>query len=267
MPATLHELFAGRSETLGTNPRAEIAYVVLGAADEAEVRAVATAGIPATYQSIPRRSITLTERLNASTWTLSALFEYASGSDSGGTTQEAVLAFDTTGGSQHITQSLQTVGRYGPGSSTRLGGAIGVDGERVAGVDITVPVYQFSEMHFKHPGSVDSAYRRTVMELTGTVNQGPFREWAAGECLFLGASGQRRGTGDWELTYRFAVQPNRVNLAVGDISGISKDGWDYLWVQNAPDLDDSAGVIIRSPVAAYVEQVYARRNFTALDLN
>jgi hypothetical protein len=33
MPATLHELFAGRTETLGAKPKAEIAYVVLGAAD------------------------------------------------------------------------------------------------------------------------------------------------------------------------------------------------------------------------------------------
>jgi len=266
MAPSLHELFAGRTETVGDRPRAEIRYVVLGATDEDAVRVLANAGIPIVYQELPRRSLTIAERINATTWTVSAIFERTTGSSTA-PADGPVLVFDTTGGTQHITQSLSTVGRYGPGASTRLGGAIGVDGERVAGVDITIPVYQFSETHVRNPGQVTSSYRRTLMELTGTVNEGGFRDWLSGECLFLGASGQRRGSEQWDLTYRFAVQPNRSGLTVGSLGGITKAGWDYLWVQYAPTLDDDVGVIIRSPVAAYVEQVYPRRAFSALELN
>ncbi len=75
MAATLHELFAGRTETLGDKPKAEIAYVVLGAVDEAEVRTLALAQIPTTYQGMYRKTVSLDERLNASTWKVVASFE------------------------------------------------------------------------------------------------------------------------------------------------------------------------------------------------
>ena len=99
MAATLHELFAGRTETMGAKPKAEIAYVVLGAADEAEVRAIAQAQIPAAYLGIPRSSITLDERLNATTWKVRAAFET---SDSASTEiPQPVFSFETGGGTQH----------------------------------------------------------------------------------------------------------------------------------------------------------------------
>ena len=41
---------------------------------------------------------------------------------------------------------------------------------------------------------------------------------------------------------------------VGSISGIAKHGWDYLWVQYGEDVDSSAKIRIKKPVAAYVEQ-------------
>jgi len=43
------------------------------------------------------------------------------------------------GGTEHITHTLQTVGRYPPGVPN-YHGAIGVTPDSVEGVDITVPV-------------------------------------------------------------------------------------------------------------------------------
>jgi hypothetical protein len=267
MAATLHELFAGRTETMGAKPKAEIAYVVLGAADEAEVRTIAQVQIPSAYLGIPRSSITLDERLNATTWKVRAAFEV---SDSTPTeTPQPVFSFDTGGGTQHITQSLQTVGRYGPQASAALGGAIGFDGQNVAGVDITVPVYQFSEAHVFSPVFVTPAYPIALMGLTGSVNNGPFRGFAPGEVLFLGASGSRRGQGiddPWEIAFKFAASPNRTGLTVGTITGIQKRGWDYLWVQYGEDVDAAAKTLIKKPTAVYVEQVYPFGNFAALGI-
>jgi hypothetical protein len=267
MAATLHELFAGRTETMGAKPRAEIAYVVLGAVDEAEVRAVAQAQIPSAYLGIPRSSLTLDERLNATTWKVRATFE--STEEGQPEVPQPVFAFDTGGGTQHITQSLQTVGRYGPQASAALGGAIGFDGQQVAGVDITVPVYQFSETHVFSPVFVTPAYPIALMRLTGAVNSGFFRGFAPGEVLFLGAAGSRRGTGiedPWEITFRFAASPNRTGVTVGSITGIQKRGWDYLWVQYGEDVDAAAQALIKKPTAVYVEQVYPFGDFGALGI-
>ena len=267
MPATIHELFAGRTETLGSKPKAEIAYVVLGATDEADVRSLALAQIPTDYQGLYRATITLDERLNATTWKVVASFEAPEPQQQ--ENPESTFAFDTGGGTQHITQSLSTVGRYGPSASTALGGAIGYDGQNVAGVDITVPVYQFSETHYLAPASVSQPYKLTLFGLTGAVNSAPFRGFQAGEVLFLGASGSRRGVDPddkWEITYKFAASPNQAGLSVGGISGIQKRGWDYLWVQYGDDVDATAKVLIKKPVAVYVEQVYQFASFAGLGI-
>ncbi len=266
MPEAL-ELFEGRSETVGQRPRASVRWVVREAADEADAKTVLLATVPTGLAGLTRLSITLDERVNADTWTATA--EYGIPDRTQQEDPEPVFAFDTGGGSQHITQSIQTMHRYGPQASTELGGAIGFDGENVAGVDITVPVYQFSETHYLTPSAVTQSYKLTLMGITGAVNNTPFRGFAAGEVLFLGASGTRRGLNPddkWEVTYKFAASPNRTGLSVGSITGIQKRGWDYLWVQYGEDVDGTAKVLIKKPVAVYIEQVYPFANFGGLGI-
>jgi hypothetical protein len=100
---------------------------------------------------------------------------------------------------------------------------------------------------------------------------GAFKGFQPGEVLFLGASGARRGTDpddDWEITFRFAppASPNATGISVGDISGISKKGWEYLWVRYADQEDTGSHAIVKRPVAAYVERVYESGSFAALQL-
>ena len=92
---------------------------------------------------------------------------------------------------------------------------------------------------------------------------------AAGECLFLGASGSRRGTGsddDWEITFRFAASPNQANLPVGDMIVAAKKGWEYLWVRYADAEDAGSNTLVQRPVAAYVEKVYEEADFVGLEV-
>jgi hypothetical protein len=156
------------------------------------------------------------------------------------------------------------VGKYGPKASDLLGGAIGFDGEHVQGVDITIPVFNFTETHFLPNSVVNSSYKANIFNMTGKVNSGGFRGFAAGEVLFLGASGSRRGEEDWEITFRFAASPNAVGLEIGDISGIDKKGWEYLWVRYQ-DAEDQ-NVLVKQPVAVYVEQVYEDGDFSLLGI-
>jgi len=268
--AIVEELFDGRTETLSEKPSAEIAYVVREAADETAVKAAALADTPSAYAGLPRTSIEITERINADSWKIVVRYERPSGGGGGGgELPEPVFSFETSGGTQHITQSIQTRNIYGLLGSDLLDGAIGFDGENVAGVDIAVPVFNFSETHYFEPASVDNTFKGHLFRTTGTVNLNAFRGFAPGEVLFLGASGARRGTDPddlWEISYKFAASPNRTDIQIGDISNIAKQGWDYLWVQYAAEVDDTVHVLIKKPVAVYIEQVYRQSDFSVLGI-
>jgi len=82
----------------------------------------------------------------------------------------------------------------------------------------------------------------------------------------LGASGSKRGDADWEITFRFAASPNRTNFQVGPITVAAKKGWEYLWVRYADAEDATVKVLVKRPVAAYVEKVYPDGSFAALGI-
>ena len=129
-----------------------------------------------------------------------------------------------------------------------------------------MPVYQFSETHYLDDAVVTGAHKATLFAITGTVNNAWFKGFAAGECLFLGASGSMRGGGDWEITFRFAASPNVTGLSIGPIFGIDKKGWEYLWVRYADVEDEDAKMLVKRPISAYVEQVYNLTNFAGLGI-
>ena len=95
-----------------------------------------------------------------------------------------------------------------------------------------------------------------------------FRGWAPGEVLFLGAVVRKQDNQEdpWSITYRFAVERNRFNFAVGSIVVAEKLGWDYMWVRYSAVDDGITNAILRVPVAAYVEQVYDAANFALLGI-
>jgi|ERR1043165_6904115 hypothetical protein len=264
MPGQLSELFTSRVQVLSDKPTAEFHYAAMGCADEAEVMTLAASDSPTSYNGLIRRSIEISERINNNSWKVIVRFDPPQVDD-----QEApqpTFSFDSTGGTQHITQSITTVNRYGPAASTLLGGAIGYDGENVAGVDITVPVWNWQETYYLTDAELNTyAY----YALTGSVNSDVFEGYQPGEVLFLGASGQKRGTAStdkWEVTFKFAASPNMTGISVGSITGIAKKGWDYLWVQYGDDVDNTAVVRIKKPIAVYVERVYDSAPFSSLGL-
>jgi hypothetical protein len=262
MPAVIEELFSGHTETLAEKSVAELPYVVRDAADEDEVKAIATVGTPTVYAGLPRKSIEIAERINEHTWKVTVRYESP---ESGSPGDEPVFSFDTGGGTQHITQSLGTVARYGA-NAPDFKGAIGVTADAVEGVDITLPVYAFSETHFLADSVVTNPYKGILFMLTGRVNQAGFRGFFPGECLFLGASGSRRGTYRWEINFKFASSPNRAGLTVGGIAGISKKGWEYMWVRYADSDDAASKSLIKKAVAVYVEKVYEDGDFSLLGI-
>jgi hypothetical protein len=263
MSIAVHEKWESRETTEGESPSVDLVYIIRGTDDDLAAKEALAEASPVFYDGLVRQSLHI-ERVAEDIWEGSARYGPLQPRQTGDSTYQ----FDTGGGTQHITQSLQTVGRYAPPGKTApdFQGAIGVTHDNVEGVDITVPVYNFSETHYLSDAAVTPAYKATLFFLTGKVNGGPFRGFQMGEVLFLGASGSKRGTEDWEITFRFAASPNVAGLVVGDIGGISKRGWEYLWVRYADAEDMASGTLVKRPIAAYVEQVYPYGDFGGLGI-
>ncbi len=274
MPIEVLEKVESRRVTTGDNPAAEYRYVIRGTADPVAARTALLATSPTLvdvwgggFKFLPRVAETV-EPISPDEFTDTGLWEGIVNYGLLPQTGESVFSFDTGGGTQHITNSLGTVARYAPAGAVApdCKGALGVTADSVEGVDITVPVYQFVETHYLPDSVVTPAYKATLFALTGKVNSAAFKGFAAGECLFLGAAGTQRGQGDWELTYRFAAYPNVTNLTIGDITGIAKKGWEYLWVRYTDSEDVSAKALVKRPTAVYIEKVYEYGNLSLLGI-
>ncbi len=270
MPVEVTEKFESRQITTDvSNPSVELRYTIRGTNDDVEARSALADTSPAVYDPwgsglifLPRVSISV-DPVGDNLW--EGVVRYGTIPQ----TNESVTAFEVGGGVQHITQSRQTVGRYTPSWWPFLidfKGAIGVSEQGVQGVDIVVPVYRFTETHYLPDDRVTSAYRGILYALHGKVNSAAFRGFEAGECLFAGVSGAKRGQGDWELTYQFAASPNMTNLTVGEITGIAKKGWEYLWVYYRQRVTEDGRFVIPAPMQVNVEQVYDYGDFSLLGI-
>ncbi len=260
--AIIIEKFESREATVGIeSPSVDLQFMVLGTEDDVEVKALVEATVPAFYAGLVFQSYHIAHQ-GGGVWEASARYGKKEPKEPG----ESSFSFDTGGGTQHITQSLQTVNSYAlPGEDPPdFKGAIGVNTDSVEGTDITIPVYNFTETHYIPIPLVTGAYKAILFFLTGRVNAAPFKGFAPGEVLFMGASGSQRGQEDWEVTFRFAASPNAVNLKVGDIEGIEKKGWEYLWVRYADAEDENT--LVKQPIAAYVERVYDYGDFSLLGI-
>jgi len=191
-------------------------------------------------------------------------------------------SFDTGGATQHITQGL-SVGagntldfeKRFPSNAANQSGAIGVDGDTVAGVDVVVPQLAWTETYDVPNRYVTSDYIKKISGLTGATNDQPFRTFARGEVLFLGCSGSQewdsdRGDGPWSLSYKFLASANAgvgqylPALRIGSITDIEKKGHEYLWVRYEDDVN--ANVLLRKPKAVYVNRVYREADFGTIGI-
>ena len=59
-------------------------------------------------------------------------------------------------------------------------------------------------------------------------------------------------------------EPKASGLTVGSITGISKKGWEYLWVLYEEAEDATAKALVKVPVAVYIERVYEEGDFAGL---
>lgn len=261
----------------GTNDRKGLRWMVTGTDDEAAALSALLAEIDnlVTVDSRPLLADALTlEQVAPEIWSggldYSAI-PFTAGSNRPRAVGESTFQFDGTGGSTLITHAYAQT-KYGA-SAPDYGNAINVTEEGVGGTEVTVPACAFSIRQRFDGATITLAWLRTVTLLTGSVNNGTFLGFEAGEVIFLGPagsqpihyiSGSSPTPGPADVEFKFAASPNLTNLTIGPVTGINKPGHDYLWVKYRPTKVGQA--LVQEPIGVYVAQISPRASFAGLGI-
>lgn len=170
------------------------------------------------------------------------------------------FAFDTSGGTVHITNSKSTRAKF-PVDAADHKQLIGVHGDQVDGADIIIPALKLS-YSFRHPlGTMSEAKARYLAGVTGMVNSVMWHGFQPGEALLLGATGSDGTDSEAEVNYSIAGSKNATGLTIGAIANIAKRGHDLLWIAYKDAVDGGKPAV--QPLAVYIEQVYDEVDFYA----
>lgn len=258
----------------------ELIYTVQGTAEESQAISLLESMAPETKHSLYRGNIRVEPEFIDSNNTRNCLWKgivpyYSPSSPSYAPegyipeTGDWNYSFNTGGGTRHITQSLWTRKRF----TTTAGdqgpdykGAIGVTSSGVAGCDVRSSAFAFSLVTHPDDDQIDMEYLKLLSDLTGTVNENEYQGWDPGELLLVGARGQKRRRGDWEIEYEFAVSRNLEDFYVGDIHVDWKYGWEYMWIVYDYGDDEVNHILLQKPVQVILEGVYFFRDFSQLKI-
>src|SRR5512139_234726 len=87
-------------------------------------------------------------------------------------TYDAEESFETGGGTQHVNVSKQTLGwGVSPPPTYNM---VGATKDGIAGVDIVVPQYQWTEKHYLSKSIVTPSYKALLARITGRTNNAAF---------------------------------------------------------------------------------------------
>jgi len=248
----------------------ELSYQIDGTSSDTVARALVLSTSPLMWEGLIRQAPSL-DPVGPTLW--NATVPYAV-NDKSPEIGDVSIAYQTGGGSQHISYSKQVVSSHArPGEvAPNCKNAIGQrpDGT-VEGIDIVVPQFRWTETYTINPGMLTWDYANTCAGVTGKVNNAVFRGFAAGEVMLHGVNASARLTGTQsqpelraEISYEFAMSPNVANQAIGDIVGIAKKGWEYIDVRFEETDDAAANATVSIPKYVYVHRVYETANFGAL---
>lgn len=245
----------------------DLIYHTWSHADGQDAQVEVLTAAPATYRGLVQAALdSRVEPLVGGVWKVTVPYKSTEPQEPP-ETNENVYSFEVGSGTQKITQSLETIARYARAGETApdFKGAIGVTRDSVEGVDIIVPTYHWTETVYLPWATVTTAYTKAVFNLMGRTNNAAFRGFDTGEVQFQGCSGTRRQKDvDWEVAFRFAASPNVSGLTVGEITGVDKGGWEYLWVRFDDETDDDAKTIVKVPTSVHIERLFDPGDFSTL---
>lgn len=275
MPFIVKEIRRSRSHVSSAKPTARREYMAWNqdssgnrlSATGNEIETAIDLVAPAAINGLVIESVSI-DPLEEDERVWNAVYNYATteGSETPETLAEEI-SFDLGSQTINVTQSFLTVNKYAKSGQIApdFKGGIGWDGEQFTGIDRMFEVFSFSITKYVAAATVEnSQYIRNLRDAAFHVNNAAFRGFSANEVLFAGAAGSKRSVSDYAVTFRFMASKNAAGLIVGDITGITKAAWDYLWVLYEEVEDTAADFTTQRPKAAYVERLYTAVNFPTL---
>lgn len=139
------------------------------------------------------------------------------------------------------------------------------DGEEPDGVEVFEPTYDESVTAWVQTSTLTQAYRTQLKRAIGKTNSTAFKGWQPGEVLLMGVSGTRRGQNDSELNFRWSVRENQDDITIGDVTGIQKKGWQYLWPRSEARGGTDAP-IVKTVTHVAVATVFREYDFNLLNI-
>ena len=234
--------------------------------------------IPKRYLGMTLQKFTVVERVNAKNWKVNAEYKYTGGSsvekdndDDGGERKEKVsIEFGVSTATRTV--SLDRVRSYG--DMPRYGGLIDVqesgDGTlEPRGISVYVPTGTMTITHYFKKSQWTTKLRNKIAYRRCRYNSDSFRGFAHGELLFVGESvNYNQGDPYVEVQFKFLISENSDEIEVGNIKGISKRGWQGLWVKYKKDVKTVNGkkYQVIEPQGVAIEKIYNACDFTELGL-
>lgn len=290
MTTLIQEGLYSREASFGQNTEAElIFYAFNDEGDEVAASRDVFFNAPLTYRGMPRRGcgrqkyLTTFTTLDAVTYSVFEVpvqygmeFNQAQPSDPTGQTPgmaefNTTITFNLIGGTTHISQALETKSYALLRAATDVRRTIGLDLKtgQVRGLDIFAPVMDYS-LTAQFPNHVvTDAFIDTLFDMTPSTNNASFKRRDAGEVLFKGARGTKKGDELWEITFEFARSKNQTGLNIGGIAIPTKRGWEYLdvmYIESTSSLDRIGGKPILIPDQVNVHRVFPEDDFSKLKI-
>ncbi|MGC1272801.1 MAG: hypothetical protein WBC44_03775 [Planctomycetaceae bacterium] len=263
----------GQSGNHSESPSRMRRYFVRGATDESDALVALLASVPAIHASgLVLRTVSVDEKVvgGFECEAQYGVFQKKDPPQKG----ESQFNFEVSAQPVKVYVPLepQTVytapGLTPPQASDVAGWLIGDqgDGKGPEGVEVYEPVASFSETHYLDATGLTPLYRATVLYLVGKTNNAAFKGFAAGEVLCQSISGSRRASDDWEISFRFSVRQNQTGLTIAGVTGINKQGWQYLWPRYELKKDAGAKQLTNKVTHIVVADVFKPGNFSALGI-
>lgn len=269
MTISYYETYKSQSGSNSRNSKDSFDRQFIATASFAEtlfqVEATVRAGLPDTVGTMVLTSVDASEMAESGTtryWSVRARYRDPDHPDAREEkeTGDYEVSFDTTGGTATRTHAISQV-YYDDDSGIHKESkslAIGWNGTEAKGTEVTIPTLQFQETHYIPDATVSNAdWVKGVARATGKTNSEEFRGFDPGELLFLGASGSKRGKGDWPVTFYATASETAIGLMKGDIKVGVKKGQDHLWIEDIEELENNrlAPVPNRVYVAVIAESI------------
>jgi len=271
------EKAVSRSHSNGQQRTVEVSYLIQGTDDDVVALQVLEQHAPVSHAGLPRLDWTI-EQTGPDTW--EGVVRYGSTDRSGQIKLEAGdvrIQARSGGGTEHITIPIAQLAKY-PDNAPKAEG-IGDDGRgHLAGVDIHGWRYEFTVTKVFASGT-DAPPENTLARMQNKMNASVFEvtdtrtgrtiHGEPGEVLFLShETGDPRPDGAFEVTYHFALRPNRTGVQVPGTSIVVSEwpGWAYLWVRTEEKKDETSKRLYTSVVGVYLDQVYESADFAALGI-